>query len=104
MICIEQTGPETPEIVIDARYGTSDTTMSTESGYLSEGGSRGVGFWPSQADVFDIGPLDELTQLRLLGKSTVSLYRWVVFLTHLRLSASALQFFILIFTPFRNTQ
>ncbi|KAJ0177544.1 hypothetical protein K1T71_006417 [Dendrolimus kikuchii] len=71
----KQTGQSTPEIVIDNKYGTSDTTVSSESGYLSEGGAASLGLYPSHSDAFDIGPLEELTQLRLLEKCPMSLYR-----------------------------
>ncbi|XP_026324413.1 mitogen-activated protein kinase kinase kinase 4-like, partial [Hyposmocoma kahamanoa] len=66
-------GQRTPEIVIsDSNYGTSDTTASSESGYSTTREHDAA--WSSD-DVFDVGNLEELTQLRLLGKCAVSPYR-----------------------------
>ncbi|XP_049870477.1 mitogen-activated protein kinase kinase kinase 4 isoform X2 [Pectinophora gossypiella] len=69
----DQTGPETPEIVIsDSRYGTADTVASTESGYTSSPESDVSSHTDS---VFHIGSLEDLTNLKLLDKCQVSIYR-----------------------------
>ncbi|XP_028179123.1 mitogen-activated protein kinase kinase kinase 4 [Ostrinia furnacalis] len=64
----EANGQLTPEIVISDKYGTSDTSASSESGYSS-------GADAARQDVYRMGPLDDITRLRLLGKCQVSPYR-----------------------------
>ncbi|CAH2981578.1 unnamed protein product [Chilo suppressalis] len=68
----DRTGDATPEIVIsDTKYGTADTTGSTDSGY-----STGtLAECPRSPDVFELGALDDLTRLRLLDQCAVSPYR-----------------------------
>ncbi|XP_045768007.1 mitogen-activated protein kinase kinase kinase 4 isoform X1 [Maniola jurtina] len=69
---LELTGDMTPEIVISETYSTSDTTASNESGYIS------AEQWCKKEqsyDVYDIGPLRDVAQLRLLGRTEVSAYR-----------------------------
>ncbi|KAL0881300.1 hypothetical protein ABMA27_001183 [Loxostege sticticalis] len=68
-------GQQTPEIVIsDSKYGTSDTSASSESGYTSASSGYEA---PHTGDVYDMGALDDITRLRLLGKCHVSPYRYV---------------------------
>ncbi|XP_028027484.1 mitogen-activated protein kinase kinase kinase 4 isoform X1 [Bombyx mandarina] len=60
-------GQVTPEIVIsESQYSTGE-----ESSYSTESWSS----WWSSLDPLELGPLSELTQLRLLDKCPVSLYR-----------------------------
>ncbi|CAB3235096.1 unnamed protein product [Arctia plantaginis] len=59
-------GLSTPEIVVSDKYGTQD---SSESGYTSASEMA-----PS-TDAFDLGALAELTQMRLLNRCQVSMYR-----------------------------
>ncbi|KAI8421308.1 hypothetical protein MSG28_008339 [Choristoneura fumiferana] len=67
----DQNGQITPEIIIsDAKYSTSDTTASSESGYASE---RDRCFFFET--IFNMGSLADLTRLRLLEKCDVSPYR-----------------------------
>ncbi|KAJ2947206.1 hypothetical protein O0L34_g16914 [Tuta absoluta] len=79
--------PATPEIVIsDARYDTADTAdtaASSESGYTSAGDTHHAHHahhahrtHDARGDhVYDIGDLSDITQLRLLNKAPVSIYR-----------------------------
>ncbi|CAK1543740.1 unnamed protein product [Leptosia nina] len=64
------TSAATPEIVVSEIYNTNDTSTSTESGYWSMGEPECV-----RADAHDIGPLYDLTQMRLLDRQQVSVYR-----------------------------
>ncbi|XP_047026363.1 mitogen-activated protein kinase kinase kinase 4 isoform X2 [Helicoverpa zea] len=60
-------GLPTPDISSAYKFG--DPYTSNESGYMSSEGP------PAANDAFDIGPLTELTHMRLLDKCKVSLYR-----------------------------
>ncbi|XP_039750544.1 mitogen-activated protein kinase kinase kinase 4 isoform X3 [Pararge aegeria] len=68
---IEYAGDMTPEIVVSETYSTTDTNVSSESGYISgeHGNERDT------HDVYDIGQLRDVAQLRLLGRTEVSAYR-----------------------------
>ncbi|XP_061383470.1 uncharacterized protein LOC116769290 isoform X2 [Danaus plexippus] len=58
---------DTPEVVVSDPYSTTDTTVSSESGYTSEA--------EDPSDVFELGGLQDVAQLRLMGRTDVSAYR-----------------------------
>lgn len=64
------TGIEMPEVVISDKYGTQE---SLESGYSSNVGN--IYEQPPSGDEFDAATLAELTNLSLLDKCNVSMYR-----------------------------
>lgn len=59
---------DTPEVVVSDPYSTTDTTVSSESGYTSEA--------EDPSDVFELGGLQDVAQLRLMGRTDVSAYRY----------------------------